>query len=114
MAALAASDQPFAVLAHLIYPLRFWPAAARLPIPEDREEEHRAVLEALAASGRALGLNTKPAQILALRFRLSSRFPSIVRLPRLGRTLPSSFRLPLVRFAIATLNARHPLSVNEG
>jgi hypothetical protein len=41
-------------------------------------------------------------------------FPSIVRLPRLGRNLPSSFRLPLVRFAIATLNARHPLSVNEG
>jgi histidinol-phosphatase (PHP family) len=58
VAALAASDQPFAVLAHLNYPLRFWPATAPPPSPEDLEEEHRAALEALAASGRALEMNT--------------------------------------------------------
>jgi len=58
VAALAASDQPFAVLAHLNYPLRFWPATAPLPSPEDLEDEHRAALDALAASGRALEMNT--------------------------------------------------------
>jgi histidinol-phosphatase (PHP family) len=58
VAALAASDQPFTVLAHLNYPLRFWPATAPLPRPEALEDEHRAALEALAASGRALEVNT--------------------------------------------------------
>jgi histidinol-phosphatase (PHP family) len=56
--ALADSDQPFAVLAHLNYPLRSWPATAPPPSPEDLEDEHRAALEALAASGRALETNT--------------------------------------------------------
>jgi histidinol-phosphatase (PHP family) len=56
--ALAASDQPFVVLAHLNYPLRSWPATAPLPSPEELEDEHRAALEALAASGRALEMNT--------------------------------------------------------
>jgi histidinol-phosphatase (PHP family) len=55
---LAASDQPFTVLAHLNYPLRFWPATAPMPSPEELEDEHRAALEALAASGRALEMNT--------------------------------------------------------
>lgn len=56
----------FDVLAHLDYPLRYWPAA----VPFDAgafEEEFRAVLRALAASGKALEINTKvplSAQIL--------------------------------------------------
>jgi histidinol-phosphatase (PHP family) len=58
VAALAGSDQPFTVLAHLNYPLRFWPDSAPPPSPEDLEDEHRAVLEVLAASGRALEMNT--------------------------------------------------------
>jgi histidinol-phosphatase (PHP family) len=48
----------FDVLAHLDYPLRYWPAA----IPLDAgafEDEFRAVLRALAAGGKALEINTK-------------------------------------------------------
>jgi histidinol-phosphatase (PHP family) len=40
VAALAASDQPFTVLAHLNYPLRFWPVTAPGPRPEELEDEH--------------------------------------------------------------------------
>lgn len=57
--ALAASDAPFAVLAHIDYPLRTWPASAG-PIPwEALEDDVRTALSALATSGRALELNTR-------------------------------------------------------
>ncbi|WP_198682639.1 hypothetical protein [Kribbella sp. VKM Ac-2569] len=48
----------FDVLAHVDYPLRYWPAA--VPFDEGAfEEEFRAVLRALAHSGKALEINTK-------------------------------------------------------
>jgi histidinol-phosphatase (PHP family) len=61
-AALAAgrfdeSDAPFAVLAHIDYPLRHWPAAAGPFDPAAFEDEYRTVLATLARSGRALELN---------------------------------------------------------
>lgn len=48
----------FEVLAHLDYPRRYWPEAAGRYRESDFEEEYRAVLRALAASGRVLELNT--------------------------------------------------------
>ena len=52
------SDQ-FEVLAHLDFPRRMWPAAAG-PYEEKKfEQEYRAVLHALAATGRVLEVNTK-------------------------------------------------------
>ncbi len=48
----------FAVLAHLDYPVRRWPAAAGPFGPLAFEEEYRGVLAALARSGRALEVNT--------------------------------------------------------
>lgn len=66
-AALAASDAPFAVLAHLDYPLRHrehW----RAPVFDwgTVAEETHAVLDALAASGRALEVNTRMPLALTL------------------------------------------------
>ena len=56
---LASSSAPFAVLAHIDYPLRYWPTAAG-PFDAARyEDEYRAVLAALASSGRALEINTR-------------------------------------------------------
>ena len=55
---LATSSAPFAVLAHIDYPLRYWPESAG-PFDAARyEDEFRAVLAALASSGRALEINT--------------------------------------------------------
>ncbi|MCW2907700.1 MAG: Histidinol phosphate phosphatase HisJ family [Actinomycetia bacterium] len=48
----------FEVLAHLDYPRRYWPEAAGRYQEPDFEEEYRAVLRALASSGRVLELNT--------------------------------------------------------
>ena len=48
----------FEVLAHLDYPRRYWPEAAGPYRETDFQEEYRAVLRALAASGRVLELNT--------------------------------------------------------
>ena len=48
----------FEVLAHLDYPRRYWPEAAGRYPEAAFEEEYRAVLRALAASGRVLELNT--------------------------------------------------------
>ena len=48
----------FEVLAHLDYPRRYWPEAAGRYQEQDFEEEYRAVLRALASSGRVLELNT--------------------------------------------------------
>ena len=49
----------FAVLAHLDYPVRRWPADLGTCRPCDFEEEYRAVLRALGRSGRALEVNTR-------------------------------------------------------
>lgn len=48
----------FDVLAHLDYPLRYWPAAVPFDVAAF-EEEFRTVLRALADSGKALEINTK-------------------------------------------------------
>jgi histidinol-phosphatase (PHP family) len=57
----------FAALAHIDYPVRYWPAAAGPYRPDELAGEHRAVLRALAGSGRALEVNTTvplPEQVL--------------------------------------------------
>jgi histidinol-phosphatase (PHP family) len=55
---LAESAAPFAVLAHIDYPVRYWPEDAG-PFDATRfEDEYRTVLGALARSGRALEVNT--------------------------------------------------------
>ncbi|GAC1654540.1 MAG: PHP domain-containing protein [Candidatus Dormibacteraceae bacterium] len=55
---LAASAQPFQVLAHLDYPKRYWPHD-QLEYREDEfEGEYRAVLRAAAARGSVLEVNT--------------------------------------------------------
>jgi histidinol-phosphatase (PHP family) len=56
---MVVSDAPFAVLAHIDYPVRHWPASGRPFRPADFEDEFREVLTALAASGRALEINTR-------------------------------------------------------
>lgn len=55
---IAASDE-FAVLAHIDYPVRYWPGGARNFDPAPLEAEYREVLRALAATGRALEINTR-------------------------------------------------------
>ena len=56
--ALVEGSAAFEILAHLDYPRRHWPAGAG-PYPESGlEEEYRAVLRALASSGRVLEVNT--------------------------------------------------------
>ena len=58
VAALVKGSGVFEILAHLDYPRRHWPASAG-PYPEaGLEEEYRAVLRALASSGRVLEVNT--------------------------------------------------------
>jgi histidinol-phosphatase (PHP family) len=49
----------FEVLAHLDYPLRYWPSDAGRFDPGAFEEEFRAVLRALARRGKTLEFNTK-------------------------------------------------------
>jgi histidinol-phosphatase (PHP family) len=49
----------FEVLAHLDFPRRMWPARAAAYDETTFEPEYRAVLSALAASGRVLEVNTK-------------------------------------------------------
>jgi histidinol-phosphatase (PHP family) len=49
----------FEVLAHLDYPRRYWPSGTGAYREAAFEEEYRAVLRALARSGRVLELNTK-------------------------------------------------------
>lgn len=55
---LVESTAPFAVLAHIDYPVRDWPAEAGPFDAAAFEDEYRAVLGALARSGRALEVNT--------------------------------------------------------
>jgi histidinol-phosphatase (PHP family) len=49
----------FEVLAHLDFPRRYWPRGPHLYAEAPLEEEYRAVLAALAATGRVLEINTK-------------------------------------------------------
>ena len=52
------SPAPFEVLAHIDYPVRHWPAQAGRFDAAVFEDEYRAVLRALARSGRMLEVNT--------------------------------------------------------
>jgi histidinol-phosphatase (PHP family) len=54
---MAESAAPFAVLAHVDYPVRHWPKAAGPFDPVLFEDEYRTVLAALARSGRTLEAN---------------------------------------------------------
>ena len=56
---LVKSAAPFAVLAHIDYPVRHWPKKAGPFDPARFEDEYRAVLDALARSGRALEANAR-------------------------------------------------------
>ena len=58
VAALVEGSGAFEILAHLDYPRRHWPASAGPYAESDFEEEYRAVLRALASSGRVLEINT--------------------------------------------------------
>jgi histidinol-phosphatase (PHP family) len=55
---LIAGSDVFAVLAHIDYPFRYWPADAGPFDPNAFEDEFREALRALARSGRALEVNT--------------------------------------------------------
>jgi histidinol-phosphatase (PHP family) len=56
---LVRGDAAFEILAHLDFPLRYWPAAAGPYDIAAYEDRFREVLSALAASGRILEINTK-------------------------------------------------------
>ena len=58
VAALVEGSGAFEILAHLDYPRRHWPAGAGPYAESDFEDEYRAVLRALASSGRVLEINT--------------------------------------------------------
>lgn len=49
----------FEILAHIDYPVRYWPADAKPYDPRDFEDEYRYVLRLLAAAGKTLEVNTK-------------------------------------------------------
>jgi histidinol-phosphatase (PHP family) len=55
---LVMSSDAFAVLAHIDYPVRYWPAQAEPFDPNAFEDEFRHALRVLADSGRALEVNT--------------------------------------------------------
>ena len=59
LAELAGSTADFDVLAHVDFPVRYLPERAKPFSFEAAEPEYRAVLEALARSGRALEVNTR-------------------------------------------------------
>jgi histidinol-phosphatase (PHP family) len=59
LATLVETTDTFQVLAHIDYPIRYWPAAAGRFDPQSFEEEFRGVLRLLADSGRALEMNTR-------------------------------------------------------
>ncbi|NUR70647.1 MAG: PHP domain-containing protein [Hamadaea sp.] len=58
VAALIAGSDVFTVLAHIDFPVRYWPAHAGPFDPYAFEEEFRHALRLLADSGRALEVNT--------------------------------------------------------
>ena len=49
----------FAVLAHIDYPVRYWPKGAKPFAAMDFEDEYRGALRALAARGKVLEVNTR-------------------------------------------------------
>ena len=55
---LVEGSDSFEILAHLDYPRRYWPDDAEPYAEQDFEPEYRAVLRALAGSGRVLEVNT--------------------------------------------------------
>lgn len=55
---LISSFDTFGVLAHIDYPVRYWPARAGRYDPSAFQDEFRHALRALADSGRALEINT--------------------------------------------------------
>ncbi|MGP9707915.1 PHP domain-containing protein [Brachybacterium sp. AOP42-C2-15] len=58
--ALVAGDEPFEIVTHLDYALRYWPEELEGPVdPRDFEDEFRTALRAIARSGRALEMNTR-------------------------------------------------------
>jgi histidinol-phosphatase (PHP family) len=56
---LAEQFDDFEVLAHIDYPVRYWPGGPQAFDPQPLEEPFRAALAALARSGRALEVNTR-------------------------------------------------------
>jgi histidinol-phosphatase (PHP family) len=59
VARLIAASDAFSVLAHIDYPVRYWPAQAGPFDPMDFEDEFRYALGILADSGRTLEVNTR-------------------------------------------------------
>jgi histidinol-phosphatase (PHP family) len=49
----------FEVLAHIDYPVRYWPIDAAPYDPHAFEDQYRSVLRALATGGKALEVNTR-------------------------------------------------------
>jgi histidinol-phosphatase (PHP family) len=58
-ARLIETSDAFTVLAHIDYPVRFWPTAAGPFDPYGFQDEFRHVLRVLSGSGRALEVNTR-------------------------------------------------------
>jgi histidinol-phosphatase (PHP family) len=56
---MVTGSDAFAVLAHIDYPVRYWPRGAGRYDPCTFEDEHREVLRALASTSRALEVNTR-------------------------------------------------------
>ena len=60
VATMMATSGMFSVLAHIDYPVRYWPTAQAGPFdPKPFEEQFRHALRATAQSGRALEINTR-------------------------------------------------------
>ena len=59
VATLVTESDAFSVLAHIDYPVRYWPAHARPFDPYAFEDDFRHALRLLAGSGRALEVNTR-------------------------------------------------------
>jgi histidinol-phosphatase (PHP family) len=60
VARLVVESDLFSVLAHIDYPIRYWPALGAAPFdPMAFEDEFRHALRATAESGRALEINTR-------------------------------------------------------
>jgi histidinol-phosphatase (PHP family) len=59
MLRMVETSDAFAVLAHVDYAIRYWPESAGPHDPTVFEEEYRAVLRALAQSGRTLEVNMR-------------------------------------------------------
>jgi histidinol-phosphatase (PHP family) len=59
IARLIEGSDRFAVLAHIDYPVRYWPSDVKPFAPKDFEDEFRHALRTLAMTGRALEVNTR-------------------------------------------------------